>query len=383
MELTQHILEHIDTLAAEQLELLKTLAQIPAPSGKEERRTEFCRDWLHKNGASDAYIDEALNVILPIGVTDSSPVVVFAAHSDVVFPDTDPLPLHEEDGKLCCPGVGDDTACVTALLMAARYVVQNDLLPRDCGILLVVDSGEEGLGNLKGTRQLFSDHGHRIREFIAFDGQSCRCVDRAVGSKRYRVEIDTEGGHSYAAFGNKNAIAYLADMIGRLYAIQVPEGGKTTYNVGTISGGTSVNTIAQHAEMLYEFRSDDRRSLQIMEQQFSAIAASFREMGVRVTVTTVGDRPCSGDVDPRKMDALRQRAAEATLRCHGRTLKYASGSTDCNIPLSLGVPAICVGCYEGKGSHTREEYVLIDSLLPGMRFAFDMILGYFEERKER
>jgi len=378
MKPDQTILDHIDALAQEQLELLKTLAQIPAPSGKEERRAEFCRDWLRSNGATDAYIDEALNVILPIGVTESSPLVVFAAHSDVVFPDTAPLPLHMEDGRLCCPGVGDDTACVTALMMAARYVVQQRLIPRDCGILLVIDSGEEGLGNLKGTRQLFQDFGHRIREFIAFDGQSCRCVDKAVGSKRYQVEIDTEGGHSYAAFGNRNAIAYLAAMIGKLYEIQVPEQGKTTYNVGTISGGTSVNTIAQHAEMLYEFRSDHRCSLQIMEDRFRRTVQSFRDMGIHVGVTLVGDRPCSGDVDAEKMESLRERAAEATLRCHGRALQYSAGSTDCNIPLSLGIPAICVGCYEGRGSHTREEYVLTDSLLPGMKFAFDMILGYFE-----
>lgn len=383
MELTQNILEHIDTLASEQLELLKTLAQIPAPSGKEALRAEFCRDWLHKNGASDAYIDEALNVILPIGVTGNCPLVVFAAHSDVVFPDTAPLPLRTEDEKLCCPGVGDDTACVTALLMTARYIVQNALTPKDCGILIVVDSGEEGLGNLKGIRQVFSDYADRIREFIAFDGQSCRCVNKAVGSKRYQVEIDTEGGHSYSAFGNKNAIAYLAAMIAKLYEIQIPKQGKTTYNVGTVSGGTSVNTIAQHAEMLYEYRSDDRGSLGIMEEKFWAVIETFRDMGIRVNVTTVGDRPCSGDVDAGRMAALQERAAEATLRHHGRELLFASGSTDCNIPLSLGVPAICVGCYEGKGSHTREEYIYIDSLLPGMKFAFDMILGYFEQRKAR
>lgn len=377
MKLDQTILNRIDALADEQLRLLMTLAQIPAPSGHEEKRAEFCKDWLEKNGAEGVYIDEALNVILPIGVTEDCPLVVFAAHSDVVFPDMEPLPLHIEDGKIFCPGVGDDTACVTALLMAARYIVQEKLLPKDCGILLVIDSGEEGLGNLKGTRQLFADFGNRIREFIAFDGQSCRCVDRAVGSRRYRVEIDTEGGHSYSAFGNKNAIAYLAAMIDRLYSIQVPEQGKTTYNVGTISGGTSVNTIAQHAQMLYEYRSDDRDSLQIMESRFWAVVESFRDMGIHITVTTAGDRPCSGDVDEEKMTALRGRAAEATLLCHGRELHFTSGSTDCNVPLALGIPAICVGCYEGKGSHTREEYIIVDSLLPGMKFAFDMILGYF------
>ena len=376
MILHETIRAYAEGCREEHLQLLKTLAQIPAPSGLEEQRAIFCRDWLLAQGGQDAYIDEALNVILPIGVTGEKPLVVFAAHSDVVFPDTEPLPLKEEDGKLCCPGVGDDTACVAALMMAAKYILREKLIPAECGLLLVIDSGEEGLGNLKGIRRLFADFEGRIREFISFDGQSCRCVDKAVGSRRFRIEVDTEGGHSYGAFGNKNAIAVLASLIDRLYGVKVPELGKTTYNVGTISGGTSVNSIAQHAEMLYEFRSDEREALAIMQENLDRILAEFRDNGNRVTVTPVGDPPCGAALDEEKMSALRVKAQEATIRCHGRELWYASGSTDCNIPLSLGIPAICVGCYEGAGSHTREEYVLLDSLTPGLEFAMDMIGQY-------
>lgn len=372
----QVIAAYAEECRQEHLRLLKTLAQIPAPSGQEELRARFCLDWLRTQGAEGAYIDGALNVILPMGVTENNPLVVFAAHSDVVFPDTQPLPLREEDGKLCCPGVGDDTACVTALMMAAKFLLREKLLPRDCGVLLVIDSGEEGLGNLKGIRRLFSDFGDRIQEFISFDGQSCRCVDKAVGSRRFRVQVETEGGHSYGAFGNRNAIAVLAAMIDRLYAVKVPELGKTTYNVGTVSGGTSVNSIAQQAQMLYEFRSDEAEALEIMQSHLDRVVADFREKCSRLTVTPVGDRPCGGAVDEAKMEALRAKAREATARCHGKELRLASGSTDCNIPLSLGIPAICVGCYEGAGSHTREEYVLLDSLTPGLRFALDMIGQY-------
>lgn len=377
MKLTNDILSYIEAHRQEAYELLLELAQIPAPSNHEEKRAVFCKAWLEKQGAEGVYIDDVLNVIWPVGVTADNDLMVFMAHSDVVFPDTDPLLLKVENGCIYCPGVGDDTACVVAMLMAAKYIAENRLLPKNCGLLFVVNAGEEGLGNLKGSRKIMEDFGHRVKEFITFDGHDRCGVNRAVGSKRYRIEIDTEGGHSFGAFGNRNAIAYLASLIDTLYTIKVPEKGKTTYNVGTISGGTSVNTIAQHAEMLYEFRSDERESLEIMERHLNAAVEFYRAKGVTVTVTQVGDRPCSGDVDEEKMAEMMNRANAATQRYYGQEISFGRGSTDCNIPLSMGIPAICVGCYNGAGSHTREEWVEIASLLPGLKFAFDMILYHF------
>lgn len=377
MQISQEIFDYIGYHRQEAQELLIKLAQIPAPSHHEQLRAEFCLNWLKQQGAGNAYIDDAWNVICPIGCTPSNPLVVFAAHSDVVFPDTTPLPLSVSDGKIRCPGVGDDTANVVALLMAAKYIVQTGMKPKDCGVLLVINSCEEGLGNLKGTRKLMEAYGSRIREFVSFDADVFTVVNEAVGSRRYQVEIDTEGGHSYGCFGNRNAIACLAAVIRDLYAVQVPPIGKTTYNVGTISGGTSVNTIAQHAQMLYEFRSDKREALGIMEESFREILYRYREDGLNITVTPVGDRPCSADVDEALEEALSARTAEAVFRHFGRKARYGVGSTDCNIPLSMGIPAVCVGCADGAGAHTRQEYVLIDSLEPGLRLAFDLILHHF------
>ena len=377
MVITQEIMDYIASHRQEALELLIELAQIPAPSHHEEKRAAFCLNWLKAQGGSDAYIDEALNVVYPIGCTEDNPLMVFMAHSDVVFPDTAPLPLRVADGKIHCPGVGDDTANVIALLMAAKYITEAKLHPRDCGILLVVNSCEEGLGNLKGSRKIMEEFGHRVREFVTFDGGVCVVVNKAVGSRRYKVEVDTEGGHSYGNFGNRNAIAYLASLIDSLYAMKVPPIGRTTYNVGTISGGTSVNTIAQHAEMLYEFRSDKREALEIMEQHFTAAIDYYRAKGVTVTVTLLGDRPCSGDVDAHREVNLSNRAAEAVLRHYGIEARFGVGSTDCNVPLSMGIPAVCVGCAIGQGAHTREEYVEIDSLQPGLAVALELIMHHF------
>lgn len=379
MKMTQEILDWIEAHHQEQLELLTTLAQIPAPSGNEEKRVEFCKNWFLENGVRDVFVDDVLNVICPFGVTDSNPIVMIAAHSDVVFPDTDPLPLRIEDGSIYCPGVGDDTASVVTLMMLAKYIAEKGLKTGEDGVIIVINSCEEGLGDLKGSRHLMKTYGNRMKEFISFDGRINHSVVKAVGSRRFKIEIDTEGGHSYGKFGNRNAIAYLASLIDTLYTIKVPEGGRTTYNVGTISGGTSVNTIAQHAEMLYEFRSDDRTSLEIMGKHLDAAIAFYRSKGVEVTVTQVGDRPCGGDVDPVAWQALMDRASETNCRYFGKELDFVRGSTDCNIPLSMGIPAICLGCYDGVGAHTREEHVFLDTLLPGTKYAFDICLYYFAE----
>ena len=376
MHITEQIRQYIESHQEEAFELLLTLARIPAHSHHEEKRAAFCKEWLEKQGAQGVYIDEALNVVYPVGVTADNELTVYMAHIDVVFPDMEELPLTVEDGKIYCPGVGDDTGNVVALLMAAKYIAEQKLAPREGGLLLVANSGEEGLGNLKGSRKIMEDFGARVREFISLDGNAGGVVDKAVGSYRYQVEIDTEGGHSYSNFGNRNAIAYLASLIDTLYQFKVPGPG-TTYNVGAISGGTSVNTIAQHAEMLYEYRSDDRDALETMRKHFEAAIEFYRTKGLKVTVTQVGDRPCSGDVDPERHRELKERAETAIRKHYQLDVKFRSGSTDCNIPLSLGIPSVCMGCLVGIGAHTREEYVKIDSLKPGYYVAFEMILHHF------
>ena len=373
MILTSDILQYIDAHADTARDLLIELARIPAPSNHEEQRAAFCLNWLHSKGAETAYMDPALNVIYPIGDTGANDLMVFMAHSDVVFPDTTPLPLKIENGRIYCPGVGDDTANAVALLTVAGYITEQRLTPKDCGVLLVINSGEEGLGNLKGCRQIMADFGSRVKEFVTFDGNATAIVNKAVGSRRFRVTVTTEGGHSYGRFGAPNAIAQLSQLIAKLYEIKVPPIGKTTYNVGTISGGTSVNTIAQKAEMLFEFRSDEREGLAIMQSIFDHIVEEFRQNGVEIEVKVVGDRPCGAPVDSTD---LCTRAAAAVRAHYGFDVTFGPGSTDCNVPLSMGIPAICPGCVIGSGAHTREEYVELDSLLPGLKVAAQLVLHH-------
>ncbi|MCQ2419741.1 MAG: M20/M25/M40 family metallo-hydrolase [Clostridia bacterium] len=379
MAINQAMEQYAKDCVEETKKLVRDMCVIPAPSHHEQKRVAFVKDWMEKNGAEGVYVDDALNVIWPCNVTEDNDLIVFMAHTDVVFPDTEPLPFHEADGNYYCPGAGDDTANLANLLIAARYFVQNGFTPKT-GMLFVANSCEEGLGNLKGSRKIIDTFGSRVKELITIDGNLGTVLNRAVGSHRYRVSVRTEGGHSYGAFGNRNAIRCLASLIDTLYSVKVPQNGdsKTTYNVGTISGGTSVNTIAQEAQMLYEYRSDDKECLEKMKVMFEKVVEAYRATGIEVDVELLGERPCGGELDPVAYNALLERAAKSMKDIVGVEAVYRPGSTDANYPLSKGIPAICVGGSNSYGCHTREEYLVVDSLYVGSRFLLDFMSNYFE-----
>lgn len=359
------------------LELLRQLCYIPAPSHNEEARAEYCKNWLEANGAEGVYVDEALNVVYPLNCEGSNEITVLAAHTDTVFPDTEPLPYKEDEENIYCPGVGDDTASVAVLLMTAKYFIQQSILPPG-GILFVCNSCEEGLGNLKGTRKLMQDYEGRIARFITFDSQLGIMNSHCVGSHRYQVEVKTEGGHSFQAFGKPNAIAVASKMISNIYELQVPQftGSRTSYNVGIIGGGTSVNTIAQNAEFLCEYRSDNVEALAVMQGKFEEIFAAARTEGVEVCVTKIGERPCAKGLDENKQEALASTCRKIIEQVTGMTVTDKSASTDCNIPLSKGIEAVCIGVYRGAGSHTREEWMEKESLKPGLEIALHIARAF-------
>ncbi len=359
---------------------LEKLCLIPAPSHFEHKRAEYCKAWLEEQGAEGVYIDEALNVIFPINCSQSNEITVFAAHTDTVFPDRDPLPYYDDGKRIYCPGVADDTASVVILLLTAKYFIENKILPEN-GVMFVLNSCEEGLGNLKGTRKLFESFEDRIKAFITLDSVLDVVIDRAVGSHRYEVNVTTEGGHSFNKFGNRNAIAVLSYIVNEIYKIQVPEkeGTKTTYNVGVIEGGTSVNTIAQSAKMLCEYRSDDKESLEFMKRKFEEIFAEAGNMA-RLTINSVGNRPC-GDTDPSKIENLKKITVPIIEEAIGKKVAFTSGSTDCNIPLSLGVPSLCIGTDIHEKTHTREEWLDKESVKTGLFIAIKTGLALTENPK--
>lgn len=367
--------QHIDGNYRRMLDDLKVLASIPAPSNDEIRRAEWIKAYLEKLGAKGVYIDQALNVIYPYCAEDCNQLTAFLAHTDIVFPDTTAITVTEDDEFIHAPGIGDNSTSVICMLEMVRFFLENDIKP-DNGFLFVANSGEEGLGNLKGVRQIVADFKGRLKEVVAIDGSAfCAYVNDAVGSKRYRITLKTEGGHSYGAFGNRNAIHYMASMIDTLYTMKVPPIGKTTYNVGLIEGGTSVNTIAQNCTMMYEFRSDKREALEIMDNMFQHVISAYQAMGITVAVELLGDRPCRGDVNT---DELEARVCRIGQEVFGTEMSTRAGSTDCNIPLASNIPSICIPAYRGKGAHTREELIYKNSMYQGLRFLAAFMLSYCE-----
>ena len=369
--------EHFD----EALDLLRTLGRIPAPSHDEGRRAEFILGWLQERGASAAYIDDAKNVICPItsGCTpgdDGSKLAVFSAHTDVVFPDTTPLPLDERDGRIFCPGIGDDTANLVCLLLATAHLLAHPR-PLRRGLLVVANACEEGLGNLAGTKAVFSAYEGRIATFASLDCNLPEVVTGAVGSHRWRVTISTQGGHSWRNFGRANAIEQMARLVCDLYGMELANigGARTTINVGTIEGGSTVNSIAQHAQILFEYRSTSEQCLAEQRRRFEAVLETHRAAGVQVTSEVVGVRPGMGAVDEDAHASFVALCDDVVQSVSGLEPCHTDSSTDANVPLSLGIPATTVGAIVGGLAHTREEWVETESLRNGCAIALGLLLS--------
>ena len=374
----QNIQDFISAHKEEMYQTLKELCLIPAPSHHEHKRAEYCKNWLENIGAKNVYIDNALNTIFPINCETSSDITVFAAHTDTVFPDTEPMPYTDDGERIFCPGVSDDTASVVTLLYTAKFFIENNITPQN-GIMFVCNSCEEGLGNLKGVRQIFIDYKDKIKQFITLDNQLNMIADRCVGSHRYEVEVLTEGGHSLEDFGNTNAIAEISKIISQIYSIEIPviDDSVTTYNVGTIEGGTSVNTIAQNAKILCEYRSNNYKCLDIMQKKFDDIFSSAKSDKVKVNVKKVGDRPC-GNIDFKLIESLKAIVVPVIKNVINSEVKELCMSTDCNIPLSLGVPALCIGTSTHGQFHTREEWLEKASMIPGLEITIRTALKLSE-----
>lgn len=333
---------------------LEELAQIPAPSYHEEKRRLYCERWLDRFQIPYSSDDKG-NLIIPYRIGGNGKNRAVIAHMDIVFDETVPLTLRKEENIWYCPGIGDNTANVVLLLLAAKYLYEEQPETKN-GIWLAVDTCEEGLGNLAGCRKVMEDIGKEIEAVLAFDLYRNKIYTGCIGSVRYRITARTPGGHSFADFGKRNAIHVLAELVNCLYRYQTV--GCTTYNVGMISGGTSVNTIAQEAYMLFEYRSDLSGKMKACREYLDfCLEQANADPQATVTCETVGERPCAEKADEDKISKIADCCSMQIQQAMGVVPQQAKASTDCNIPLSLGIPAVCAGFFRGGGAHTREEWI--------------------------
>ncbi|MBX9718485.1 MAG: M20/M25/M40 family metallo-hydrolase, partial [Microbacteriaceae bacterium] len=347
-----------DRMLAEQL----ALTAIAAPPFKEAARAAHFRDLLAQAGLGDAHVDAEGNVIaVRKGTGNGGPVLVLSAHLDSVFPQETDLTITQKDGRYYAPGIRDDTRGLAAVLSVARAFAETGLRTV-ADVWFVGTVGEEGLGNLRGVRALFREH-PRIDGFISIDGGDMgRVTLGATGSRRFRVTYTGPGGHSFGAFGIPSAAHAMGRAIAKIADLRTPTDPKTTFNVGRVRGGTGATAIAEEAQMDVDVRSNSAEELERTAAQVLAmIEASAKEENARwqsdalsVKVEDLGMRP-AGHQD-NEIPIVR--SAVAAVQSLGvESIQYGYSSTDCNIPISLGIPAIAIpGGGKSGGNHSLGEW---------------------------
>ena len=361
----QQAFSYFDSRAGAITEEQLQINSIPAPPFGESERAEYLRQKFSAYGLTRAQLDDEGNCIALRNGASEAPLLVVSAHLDTVFPaDTNVVP-RRVGAKLFAPGIADD-ACGLAALVAIAGALQLCEIETAGSILFVATVGEEGEGNLRGVRYLFtqSEWAGRINAFISFDGAGLdRITNRALGSRRYRVEFRGAGGHSWSDFGTANPVNALARAVARLASYLAPTDPRTTFNVGRIEGGQGVNAIPRQASMDVDLRSASADELLKLDAFFrrsvreAADDENFRRSSgtepLELVTEMIGERP-SGETPAE--DPLVQLAWAATEAVGGKA-SLDQASTDSNLPISLGVPAITLGAGgTSANSHTPDEW---------------------------
>ena len=341
------------------------IQQVPAPTFAERPRSVLVSQRMQALGLHDVEIDELGNVYGRRPGIAERPALLISAHLDTVFPADTDLSIRYEGERVYGPGIGDNSVGVAGLLRLAEIYQRCDL-PTQGDIWFVANVGEEGLGDLRGMRAVVERLRTRIGGVIVIEGCDFGSLHhQAIGVRRFRIEANGPGGHSWGNFGTPSAIHILVRLAARLTELQVPVSPRTTFNIGMISGGTSVNTIAHHASMLLDLRSVSSAVLSDLVSEVYRLVeeATLDQPEVHVQISKVGDRP-SGAI-PREHPLVQ--AAVAAYQMVGAQISFQQSSTDANIPLSLGIPAICVGLTDGGNAHRTDEYILPMNLGRGMQ----------------
>ena len=341
----------------------KRITEIPAPPYKENRRAEYVLKRFVELGFKEASVDAEGNVIaLRKGSGGGRPKLVVSAHLDTVFPEGTDVTVKEKDGVILAPGIGDDSRGLAALLSLIKSLNANAITTVG-DLMLVGTVGEEELGNLRGVKALFRDHTD-IDGFISIDGLGvARVVNQATGSHRYEMIFKGPGGHSFQEFGLPSAIHAMGRAIARISDLQTPSDPKTTFTVGTVNGGTSVNAIAAEAKMTVDMRSNsteellklEARLLDLVKQAAVEENARWKSDKLSVEIKLIGDRPAGIVALDAPIVQATQRAVAAIAR--GPRVTFAGSSTDSNLAMSLGIPAVTIGGGgEGGNWHSRNEW---------------------------
>jgi acetylornithine deacetylase/succinyl-diaminopimelate desuccinylase-like protein len=366
------------------LELVVKIQQIPAPTFVEYQRAEFIQRHFLEVGIKDVFIDGTGNVYALIRGHGEKPPLVVSAHMDTVFPADTNLAISRTPEKITGAGIGDNSLGLAGLFglywALCETSIMQDQKPFLAGdIWLVANVCEEGLGNLKGMKAVVNRFGGEALAFLVLEGMSLGYIyHRGLGVKRYRITVHTKGGHSWVDFGTPSAIHELADLVVKIKNLDFPIEPRTSFNIGVISGGTSVNTIAAEASLQLDLRSISTQALDMMSDQVEALVDLTNKKGgenIHVGAEVIGERPAGEIPEDHPLVKL-------AVECHavnGLKAKLNIGSTDANEPLSRGLPAICLGLTTGGGSHTTAEYIDVKPVGQGLGILVDLVHAVFRE----
>lgn len=360
------------------LDLAIQIQKIPAPTFEERERAEFLSNFFRRLGAGDVGMDEAGNIYVHIVGRGKKPPVVVCAHLDTVFPRSTDLTSRRTRERIFGPGIGDNSLGLAGL--AGLFWALNESSSRRVkrpplagDVWLVANVGEEGLGNLRGMRAVVDRFQGEVQAYIALEGMALGDVyHRGLSVRRYRISAHTKGGHSWVDYGSPSAIHELASLVVRIKEMKLPQTPKSSFNVGMISGGTSVNTIAAEAHLELDLRSESNEVLAGMRRQVERLVERANLEGVeglRVEAEVIGERP-GGEISP---DHPLVGLAVECLQKNGVQARLNIGSTDANEPLSRGLPAICIGLTSGGGAHTLGEYIDIEPVQRGLGTMIDLV----------
>ncbi|MBN1264480.1 MAG: M20/M25/M40 family metallo-hydrolase [Anaerolineales bacterium] len=344
-----------------------TVQQIPAPTYHEQQRAEFMLAEFRQAGLKNAAIDSAGNLLGSLS-SGKPAAVLICAHMDTVFPLSTDLSYMHSETALHGPGIGDNSVALAALPELAEDLLEEDL-PAD--IWFVGTVGEEGLGNLYGMRQLSADFAHYAAAYLVLEGMALGTIyHRALPIQRYRLTCKTLGGHAWAHHDRFSAIHELIHLAKSILKISLPHIPRTTMNIGIINGGTSINSLANEAFLELDLRSEEADQLDRITRKIKGIVKSAECAELSVELTSIGNRP--GGSIPEK-HALVELARIAYEHQGISPIHFQIGSTDASIPLSKGIPAVCVGLTYGANAHSDAEFIQLEPLERGYASILELI----------
>jgi tripeptide aminopeptidase len=346
------------------------IQQIPAPTFDEKMRASFVADAFLAEGLFRVERDVDGNVFACLPGADSSqPPLVVSAHTDTVFPAETDLSLTRQNGEVHGPGIGDNSLGVAGLFGLVWMLRQNQIqLPAD--LWLAANICEEGLGDLKGMKAVYQRFGKNLVGYIVLEGLALgRIYNRGLGVRRYRISVETVGGHSWVDYGNPSAIHELALLTTQSLDLRTPFRARTSMNVGKFSGGVSINTIAPHASLELDLRSENGRILSTLARKVEGLVRLADHPGAHFSCEVIGDRPFGEIAEDHPL----VQAGIQALKNQGFSAGLEIGSTDANIPLSHAAPAICIGLTSGGGAHTTSEFIETQPLRKGLAQLLDVV----------